>query len=77
MGRLASSCDEVTAVEFGRKPNAKAGETQETLGFIANAPARTRTNQEKPGEIEFFEFGTPNHTPITAHRTAFVMGQAG
>ena len=24
-------------------PNEKAGETQETLGIIANAPARTRT----------------------------------
>ncbi len=42
----ANQCDESKAVEtiaFNRKPNEKAGETQETPGFISNAPARTRT----------------------------------
>ena len=42
----ANSCDESTAVEtveFSRELHEKAGETQETLGNITNAPARTRT----------------------------------
>ncbi len=42
----ANECNEVIAqdtIAYTAKPNEKAGETQETLGFISSAPARTRT----------------------------------